>query len=149
MDNFVVVDNPLLDPQGQISFFLWFRTDPLTGDFISKGGNSGYRFRVRGTDTGVLSFFDRGGVNGVGTTYGVSTTTIVWHSAAGVGSSAGLRIYLDGVLAGSGSVPYGAPDLSDAYAAGSAPFDGLMDEVKIFSRALSVAEVLALHNMNK
>jgi hypothetical protein len=78
------------------------------------------------------------------------------HFAATYGSDE-MRIYVDGVLAGSRKVsgrpiPSAAPLLIGCYRHENNPddpFRGAMDEVRVYNRALSAAEVQALNDMRK
>jgi hypothetical protein len=79
----------------------------------------------------------------------------VWHHVAGVfdGEARTLAVYVDGALAGWRSVSYGsvhdatAPFMLGAnLSSGSAlqPFDGQLDEWRVYSRALTESEIAAL-----
>jgi hypothetical protein len=75
-----------------------------------------------------------------------------WHHVAGVLSAAGLRVYFDGVercsLGGSFSVVYNqGPDFwVGRHGNGDTPYDfvGHIDEVRIYNRSLSTAEIQRL-----
>ncbi|NIO19920.1 MAG: LamG domain-containing protein, partial [Candidatus Aenigmarchaeota archaeon] len=71
-----------------------------------------------------------------------------WTHITVVGSSSGLRIYINGELDASNSVPYGALNTADTLEIGAEPqfsgyFNGTIDEVRIYDRALSPQEILA------
>lgn len=73
----------------------------------------------------------------------------VWQHAALTADSTWLRLFLDGVEAGS-VLTFGAADSDSAVlvavgaqppGAGDRHFDGLIDEVRILSRAINAAEI--------
>lgn len=114
----------------------------LFRSIVSKGVNSGYRFRIN--NDRIVLILDRGATNNLLSTGFVPLNQ--WTHIAIVGSSTGLRIYLDGVLNASNSVAYGAPDTTGTLKIGAEPgfaefFSGLIDEVQIYSRALSPSEI--------
>ena len=91
-----------------------------------------------------------------------STTGIadgVWHHLVGMRKGDEIQIYIDGELQGAATLPPGY-DLSGTSQANALIgaitnfqggyienfFDGLIDEVHLFDRALSVAEIQQLHN---
>ena len=80
-----------------------------------------------------------------------------WHAVAGTYDGARVRLYVDGAQIGSGTaaattIPYGRPD--DTLAIGTYPqcagsgydFPGDVDEVRVYGRAISAAEVQVLHD---
>ncbi len=82
-----------------------------------------------------------------------------WHHAVGVWDGTNDTIYVDGVLQ-SGSTAAGAATLDStalfigAYSDNGSPFagsywDGSIDDVRVYNRALSATEVLKLYNAGK
>lgn len=76
-----------------------------------------------------------------------------WHFAVVVGNGADLRLYLDGALAGVGGMATGdyGSSASGFHVGGGSLFDpldnnfhGLLDEVAVFDRALTAAEICGL-----
>jgi len=64
-----------------------------------------------------------------------------------------VSIYINGALSTSMNWPKAKPSLQSQYRIGSIansgvglPFDGLIDDVRIYNRALSAAEVAQLYN---
>ena len=81
-----------------------------------------------------------------------------WHHFAAVHTVTELRLYVDGQLANTADSPSGAifyhptgldtPEIG-RYACGPPPdfyFKGHIDELTIYSRALTEAEIVAIHN---
>ena len=150
VDDFVEVpDSISLDPT-EITIATWVKiaSAPISlGNIVSKGVNSGYRFRIN--NDRIVLVLDRGGTNTLLSTGFVPLNQ--WTHIAVVGSSTGLRIYLDGILDASNSVAYGAPDTTGTLKIGAEPgfgefFNGLIDEVSIYNRALTAAEIQSIFN---
>lgn len=110
---------------------------------VSSGGSSVLRARLR-TNGSTKTLIASGGALSTGT----------WTHAAFVYNGSTMQLYKDGVLVGSANKS-GAVDertgLSVAVGnqpngAGSRAFDGLIDDMRIYGRALSVSEIEALAN---
>jgi hypothetical protein len=72
-----------------------------------------------------------------------------WHHVAGVYDGATLKVFIDGVQSGSASVSgtvsgSGQPLFIGRNGAGGDSLKGQLDEVRVFSRALTGAEILVL-----
>lgn len=80
-------------------------------------------------------------------------TTGTWYHIVGVKNGSSSKIYVNGAEAGSGTLqnPTSTSDdfLIGSYRAGALPVSGLMDDVRIWNRALSEAEVGDLYNDTK
>ncbi len=119
-----------------------------SGNIISAGGNSGWRFRINTDRT--ITFFDRGSTNAITTTDVVSLSK--WSHIAVVGDLSGLKIYINGNLSASNSVAYGGADAATyatigAYNAGAVEvFTGTIDEARVYNRVLSPSEIQQLYN---
>ena len=84
-----------------------------------------------------------------------STSSVVlnqWNHVALVDDGATRTLYINGIPAGVGTAPAIAPDGNDAAIGtvgtfdGRSGFDGLIDEVSIYNRALSSNELSAIYN---
>ena len=145
-----VPDNNALDPS-QITIAAWVKIPvaPTTnGNIVAKGNNSGYRLRI--SNSGVVVWFDRGCTNCLSTTQTVPLNQ--WTHIAVTGDATGLRIYIDGVLSASNAVAYGTPNTTSALLVGAETayneyFNGTIDDVRVYNRALSVSEVSTLYNL--
>lgn len=118
------------------------RENEIIGD---AGGNRGFRFHQQGSS---LYFQAQGG--GASTSFAVgSSDTSRWFHVAGTVSGGEMRLYRDGQLVNSAS--------GGTMTAGTQPLEigrdpnvrtsywrGLLDEVRIYGRALSASEVQAL-----
>ena len=76
-----------------------------------------------------------------------------WHHIAGVGDGINMSIYVDGVMVatrafapapdyGSGTTPF---SIGENVTSAGGPFNGRIDEVVVYDRALSAAEILQLY----
>ena len=97
------------------------------------------------------------GTNAWGTTH---MTTATWYHLAYVYNDTDVRLYLNGLLDANATGPVNPLAFTAGIAAGTAKFiigandgtsianyfDGLIDDVAIFNRALTAAEVLAIKN---
>ena len=106
---------------------------------LSGGGNS-VQFRTKSNSTVVIN----------GTALPINT----WHFIAGIYDGSNMMLYVDGVLSGTSTqtgalnnngynIYFGARN--DA----QVPFNGSLDDIRIYNRALSAAEVTALYNAEK
>ncbi|MFP4097870.1 MAG: LamG domain-containing protein, partial [Alphaproteobacteria bacterium] len=91
--------------------------------------------------------------------WALATSTTIndsqWHHVVGVKNGHDLHIYIDGVLEGTndtktfnGSV--GGNDVRIGYSVdgGSRNVDGTLDEVRVYNRALTAADITALYNLS-
>jgi endonuclease/exonuclease/phosphatase family metal-dependent hydrolase len=153
-DDHVTVASPsaLLQPAGAyaISAFVKYSTTDIKGGEVASMGNS-YGLRVRSSGE-VNTFFYNGSTWTTFTTTGANTHDGMWHHLVAQYTGSALQVYVDGVLVGqaaaSGAIAYnlgtgfhlgrhgqGSPDYY---------FNGAIDHVRVYGRALSAAEVSAL-----
>ena len=104
---------------------------------------------VAGNEDGTARFWANG--NGYGwNSLGNTAISTQWHQLTLVGSADGVAAYLDGVQWGSGST--NSPlvgENQDIYVGVTywdAEFNGLVDDVKVYNRALSEAEIYRLYD---
>jgi hypothetical protein len=144
-DYITVTENDALDPTA-ITISAWINPVAATGNFVNKGDNLGYRFRTLSGST-TVQFLDRGGTNTLTSTAN-SITPGIWQHVSVTGDSSGLKIYINGVLNNSNAVAYGGPNtavnLIMGYynAPGTEAYNGSMDNVQIYNRALTASEIL-------
>lgn len=121
-------------------------------------GASPYRMRFRVSLGGSTEkLIDGGGSGSLPDTVGgtnVDLAANTWYFAAAVYDGSTMKIYLDGVLIASADQT-GTRDTNTAQVwmgdnpisvDVNRPFDGIIDEVAVFSRALSGSEITALYN---
>jgi len=128
---------------GSLSFFAWINSNDISGtktiirkranDYVLATVSSMVWCEVEGTDVNTGSTMSNG----------------VWHHMGCTYDGTTLRSYLDGVEQDSVSVTAGADDddiliIGKLQPTGGQEYNGLIDEVRIFSRALSAQEVAIL-----
>ncbi|MGH7176842.1 MAG: LamG-like jellyroll fold domain-containing protein [Tepidisphaeraceae bacterium] len=140
-----------LNPTTGITLAAWIKVDAWAGGNrrILQKGNTDNQYRLT-EEIGVLKFHLAGVTNGIITT--ALPSTGVWHHVAATYDGANLRIFIDGGQAvqqsGSGAIATSGDPLYIATKTVGATagdfFDGVMDDIRIYSRALTSAEVAAL-----
>ena len=155
-DDYVSVANPagvnLGDSDFTIAAWVMRQVTGVEDNILSKTASGawvsgGKEFFISGSDN-TLAF----GSYGLGEVH--STGTIIsdglWHyvTVSFVDSSRTLRLYIDGVLSGTGTLNLPADDVSHAIRIGSNPggslTHGALDELRIFNRALSGREIVSI-----
>jgi hypothetical protein len=163
-ENYVTVtDNATLNFDSTESFTVsgWLNLDALSKNvtMLAKrdgSGNNfeGYQIQVRDAD-GEFAFFVDDGVSGSSVSArGGTPTTGSWVHLAGTfdRSSGDLTLYIDGSSVGSTSSSLGAVSPSANFYVGayenlsSEYFNGKIDDVRIYDKALSAPEVSNLYN---
>ncbi len=138
-------DSAALRVTGQITIDAWINPVATGGrvvDKITAGGADGYLLDTYG---GVIRFLvDSQGLNGA-----TPLPTGTWSHVAGVYDGAQMRVYLNGTLDGTFATTVAIPTNSlplriGAASDGGSSFNGLIDEVEVFNRALSQAEIQAI-----
>ena len=158
-----VADSPLLEPQ-RLTVTAWVRAASVTtSDYIvAKGGDAGCTNSSYALSTGAggLQFSVRMDSSSSAFVSPVAPATIwngQWHAVAGTYDGSTVRLYVDGVEVGSGTpavttIPYGRQE--DSFTVGSYPacpnnvydYQGDVDEVRVYNRALTPAEIGALQD---
>ena len=149
-DDYVVVPAaPLLNPRAAFTVSAWVRADTwLGGDrtILSKPG--AYRL---GNSGGLLRF-EVAGPTGVNFATGLLPSRNAWHHVVASYDGARVKLFVDGTLVqaavANGLVAASAEPLYVGTRSAEAPagnfFDGLIDDVRLYGRALSDAEIVAL-----
>ncbi|HYG78294.1 MAG TPA: autotransporter-associated beta strand repeat-containing protein [Planctomycetota bacterium] len=113
---------------------------------LTRGNTGDHQVIVETGSTRLGSFDNVGGTNFRASGYDVTpVVSSGWHQVTAVGSGTTTAMYIDGVLVG--TVPF--KSTSDIYAIGNwqgggQAFSQVMDEVYIYQRALSAAEIKGL-----
>ncbi len=142
--------NPILY-SNEISSAAWiYPRVNQTGNIVAANGNTGWRYRIN--SGGTISFLDRGATNNITTTD--TLTFNQWSHITVVGSSSGLKIYINGRLSKSNAVAYGAGDpasgsvLLGALSSVSELFAGALDDIRIYNYALTAAQIKTIYNQD-
>jgi len=147
-DDYVQVpDSASLDLTAQITIDAWVYPTVLgrrVVDKITAGGSDGY---LLDTWPGNVRFI----VGNIGVVGSTPLSTGVWTHIAGTYNGSQLRVYVNGVLDGSVNTNIAIPANNlplriGADQNGSNLFNGLIDEVEIFDRAISAEEIQSIYN---
>jgi hypothetical protein len=152
-DDYVDCGNgPSLQIQDQITITFWFNVDAFSNTweaFLAKS-DSAYR-ASRSAGTGNATHFGAGGTSvGGGNSYFDGTIIVTggqWHHYAATYDGTAGKIYIDGVLdvtsPGTGQISLTSSDLYIGENSGATGrfLHGIMDEVRIYSRALTDTEI--------
>ncbi len=140
-------DSSSLDVTSTVTMDAWINATALGGRIIDKitaNGANGYLLDTVGGKLRILT-----GTGSVQSTAPLPTGT--WTHVAGVYDGANLTVYINGSEAGTsahtGAIPTNALTLRlGADSTGANLFGGAIDEARIYSRALSAADILALYD---
>lgn len=146
-----VPDSPSISITGSFTLEAWINLSDNTNQFgiIEKydpPGQRGYFLRLGDGKlvSSVCSFPLTCSEYSIGAT---TLSTGTWHHVASVYDGTSIKVYLDGVLDGSVPTDFTLPDGSTSLKIGARGDDantrlnGLIDEVKIYNRALSASEI--------
>jgi len=158
----LVPNDPCLNITGPITLAGWVRPGQLaTQDLVKKavnGGTNGYELSLSSSSsTWPDKVFFRLNQLTSADTYRVNSTTLylydgsTWIHVAGTYDGTNMRIYVNGVMEGTpvagppGGIVSNTNNLGiGAQSDGTRWFKGAMDEVRVYNRALSAAEIEAL-----
>ena len=136
-----VAPSPTLNPAAAITVSAWVNANAWTGtrEILVKGAKHQYRLAV---EKGNIRF----SLNGVGSVTATAPSLRAWHLLTGTYDGSVLKLYVDGTLVAAtskaGRIVASAEGLSIGSRSGTANhFDGLVDEARIYRRALTAAEV--------
>lgn len=152
-------DNGNLDFTGATNFtisFSFFFNGSSTGGLIDNCLNyNGWGVWLWSTVAGVWNLQFNYRNNSVGSAAATNFTPGVWHHVAAVRNNGTISLYIDGAFRlsateGTGTPSYPINMIAGAFAYGSFspprynPFGGKIDEIRIYNRALSAAEIAVL-----
>jgi hypothetical protein len=142
-----VPNNTRLNPPTAVSFSLWLNpVDWDGGRYILQKGNSEHQYRLRAD--GVLAWE----IAGIGRAEAALPPVNIWSHVVVTYDGAAMNIYVNGqqvaTRAASGALPVSTDPLYFGTRTPSANpsehYNGLLDDVRMYSRALSATEVSAL-----
>lgn len=152
VDDYVdIIDSELLDITAKLTMVCWIKTSEDFLEFVEVIDNietsDGYGLFIDADEKAFVTL--NGGFAWV--TASTSINNGSWHQVAGTYDGSEVRIYVDGKL--ENNVPYSSPlDYSPnpnfvigKWDQGGREFKGLIDEVRIYNRVLSEAEIQQLY----
>ncbi|MFN8353059.1 MAG: LamG-like jellyroll fold domain-containing protein [Spirosomataceae bacterium] len=136
-----------LNPTSAITLSVWMKANSLSGNrviFKKQSWSASYELAVYG---GQLTF----NLNGPGSVITTSPTAGAWHLITATYDGAAKKIYVDGTLAISQAASGAIGTNGEAVMIGTSGgwenyFSGLLDDARIYNRALSPTDILALYN---
>ena len=153
-----IPDSPSLDVfTTSITVMAWIKVNHSTANsdwawIVTKGNSS---WRMMGTTYAKTVYFAASGTSSDGIAGSRNVNDGQWHHVAGVYDGANLFLYVDGALdvsqPASGSVSQNnyPVEFGQNAEALRTPFNGLIDEVSIYNRALSASEIRAIYLKQK
>jgi hypothetical protein len=150
----IVSNSPSLNPFGGITISTWVNADYWgAGSYnprILEKGNSDNEYALLSTSSGQLEFLLAGVSNGV--LVANAPTLGSWHQLAGTFDGSAMKFYIDGQITTQRTARGVLALTSDNLAIGNKPsgnvssmFSGTMDDVRIYGRALSAAEIAQMY----
>lgn len=148
-------DSPLISFTGPFTVAAWVKrssTNTADGIFGKYDSSLSQRSYMLGMNTSFAQFTVSS--NGVTTTQTTGTTAISsgqWYHIAGVYDGSNIRVFVNGVQESMSSHSSGVVDNGSALHIGDGdntfwPFHGVIDEARIYNRALSEGEIRSLYN---
>jgi hypothetical protein len=152
-NDFVVV-TPMAPPTLAVSYAVWAKIDPssTSGTIVKQRGGWGQQL---GMNSSAVRFTIHTDVNVTDVdSVGAGLNDNQWHHIVGTYDGSTMNLYVDGVLNNSGSRS-GATLLNDddttvvgaANVFGSGPVKAVIDDVRIYNRALSPTEIQQLYKL--
>ena len=158
-DDYVDYGNILNPNMADFSISLWMKTIDTVGNVIGKdsGSGAGYRFDIAsGWNGNCIFWFQDAARSGSAYVYaGYVATDGDWHNIVSVlnRTQKTIKSYSDGILWNTRALDPGFLDGAITNTAsltvGSTSFTGFLDDVRIYNRALSTAEISAIYNATK
>jgi hypothetical protein len=155
-----VPNSPSLNVGGQLTIDFWIKGD-ASNSFSGNQGLVATDFYGLEIENGPVAFYTSTTNGNSFSIASASISTNAWHHIAGTYDGSNINLYVDGVLQAtapqSGNI---SPMLANSFltigsedgrsicpsCVGTRYFNGNIDEVEIFNRALTAAEVLSIYN---
>lgn len=139
---------------GTFTFNVWFKKSEWGGDSWETifGGPSGFELEGKlstSTNAYIHPYSWGGGSTSTPNDYSIPYTFNAWHMVTMVRTTSNTKFYLDGqlkVTGSAGTIPSGNYYIGSWRDTSSQNFKGLMSNARIYSTALTDAEVLALYS---
>ena len=143
IDDYLSIENSNILNPTHITVLAWIKPNAFNSVILSKNYTE---YELRTDATGFVQFY----VNNTYVNSSISLTTGNWHFLVGRYDGSMIKIFIDGVEKGSISYSLGIPSnllnlLIANRPGGNSYFNGTIDEVRIYNRALSPEEIKALY----
>ena len=143
----LINDNALLDVTDHFTLSAWIYADAAssTAQHTVIGKSSDFRFGY----SGGISSFGLYSATGIGRWVCAAVSKGAWHHVAATYNGCRVRLYVDGSLASESEVNPGSVGTANriyigSYSGTTYPFQGIIDEVRIYDVVLSKAEIDSL-----
>ena len=141
----------------QLTLMGWFKSTPDTTQMLITNAQDAWGLRAHWPDNGRGPTFDVTAAATVNAYDSANYTDGNWHHVAGTYDGSVARLYIDGVNGNNSpsSSTSGAPSVTGAIIIGkhgnaaSNYFVGTMDDLRIYNKALTAAEIQAIYNATK
>lgn len=157
IDNIVIADNETLDLDSSFAISLWFNTSYVPvgwSSIIRKSGDGVVNYGFNLYPSGIIQFEIWDGTFNPVQYSLLPKNDGLWHHLVGVRNVVDDKIYLyvDGILQGNGGVDITESTIVNSailyLANGGSVFKGIIDEVRIYNRALTAEEISLLYSFN-
>src|SRR3990167_2612693 len=149
-----------LDFSSALTFSLWVRFETFTGTALifkrtDGGGQESFRFQMNATSISLTTSSD-GTTNDGSVSVDHTAVTTTWYHVVVTKDGTTVKFYVNGAEVSAnltGTVPATIFNGTGAFRVGSNEgisnfFDGIMDEISVWSRALSASEISLLYNLS-
>ncbi len=158
-DQVTIADSTALRISGDITIAFWTKKNAeatLSSSLVGKGNTSVRNYEIwEDAGTGKRLLFQQLTAGGQGINLWTTTTLEVgtWYHVAAVVRGTNAYFYINGALDNSGTRSISAPTTTDpvtfGYSGWNDRYPGVLDEVRIYNRALAADEVAGLANFQK
>ena len=153
----IVSNSPSLNPFSGITISTWVKADSWGSaghaPRLLEKGSSDNQYALLSVTTGQLEFLLRSVSNGV--LLASAPSTGAWHHLAATFNGSSMVLYIDGQIAALQPASGVLAITPDPLSIGSAPsgsissfFNGALDDVRVYGRALSASEISQLYNID-
>lgn len=141
---------------GAITLATWAKTASTGSQYFvsNRNGSTGYAFLMMGSADTYKLRFTYFGVQDINSAVSAYSADNQWHYYAVTNDLTNTKFYVDGVLfsttgAVSGISSVGTLEIGECTSVSNTNFNGSLDEVRIYNRALSATEIAALYNQSR
>ncbi|MCA9065916.1 MAG: LamG domain-containing protein, partial [Planctomycetaceae bacterium] len=153
-----IPDSAVFNAGAALSVSAWVNPDAIgtsreiVAQWNANTGQRGFLMRINATGNAEFFISRTGGVDYTSAVSSVALTANHWSLLTGTYDGTNIRIYVDGVLRGTtayAGTMFNSTDpvlIGDSNSNSKNPFDGTIDEVAIYNRVLSAAEITSMYD---